>query len=57
MMAELKPCYEKETYHERCPYCGKEHEQRLWLNIICNCGGKYYFTLKKWWDRRVGDSK
>ena len=42
---------EQLTYHERCPYCGKEHEQKLWLNIICDCGGKYYFTFKRWWKR------
>ena len=45
------------TYPEKCPFCGKEHEQRAWLNIICNCGAKYYFRNNVWLNRKTGERK
>lgn len=42
------------TYHECCPFCGKHHEQRMWINIICDCGAKYYFRDNMWLDRNTG---
>ena len=42
-------------YKQNCPFCGKCHEQRLHINIICNCGAKYYFNLGKWLNRQTGE--
>ena len=44
-----------ETYHRTCPFCKMQHEQRMWLNIICPCGGKYYFAQEFWLDRKTGE--
>ena len=41
-------------YIERCPFCGKQHNQRLYINIICDCGAKYYFHVNTWLDRKTG---
>lgn len=43
---------ETEIYTERCPYCGKEHVQRLYFNTICPCGAKYYFNTREWLSRK-----
>ena len=43
------------TYPERCPFCNKDHEQSIWLNIICDCGAKYYFRDNIWLDRKTGN--
>lgn len=45
------------VYSEKCPFCGKEHEQRAWLNIICDCGAKYYLIWNVWIDRKTGERK
>ena len=39
----------------KCPFCGTEHELKPHLNIICWCGGKYYFHTKEWWNRKTGE--
>lgn len=42
------------TYKQFCPYCGKDHEQLMHINIICPCGAKYYFRENTWFDRKTG---
>ena len=51
---------DSETYRATCPFCGKEHEQRVWLNIICDCGAKYYGSkfnnqTQGWLNRATGE--
>jgi hypothetical protein len=46
-----------ETYQRTCPFCKREHEQRMYINIICQCGGKYYFAQGFWLDRKTGERK
>jgi hypothetical protein len=43
-----------DEYTEHCPFCGKDYEQRVHINIICNCGAKYYFHDNVWLDRKTG---
>lgn len=40
-------------YRKTCPFCGREHLQRMSINIICPCGAKYYFHKKQWIDRKA----
>ena len=47
----------EKTYQQFCPFCGKDHEQRMHINIICNCGAKYYFRDNTWLDRKTGCTK
>lgn len=42
-------------YHKVCPFCGKSHTQRIYINIICPCGAKYYFRTREWLNRRNGE--
>lgn len=42
-------------YKQACPFCRKDNEQRLHINIICRCGAKYYFNLWKWLNRKTGE--
>ena len=35
----------------RCPFCGRTHVLRPWLNLVCPCGAKYYIHNKEWWER------
>ena len=37
-----------------CPMCGKRHVSSMWVNIICNCGSKYYINTTEWLDRNTG---
>jgi hypothetical protein len=37
-----------------CPFCGKFHIAKPYLNIICGCGAKYYAMNGEWWDRKTG---
>lgn len=38
-----------------CPVCGKFHEiKHPSLNIICDCGAKYYAKCEIWLDRKTG---
>ena len=38
-----------------CPVCGKVHEiKHPLLNIICDCGAKYYGNCEIWLDRKTG---
>ena len=38
-----------------CPVCGKVHEiKHPLLNIICDCGAKYYGKCEIWLDRKTG---
>ncbi len=46
-----------DMYVKTCPFCGKKHQQRLWVNIICPCGAKYYFTNGKWLQRKLKEGK
>ena len=45
----------EETYRKTCPFCRREHEQALWLNIMCPCGAKYYYPQKTWLNRATGE--
>lgn len=39
-----------------CPFCGMEHERRnKLLNVICNCGCKYYAWADIWLNRKTGE--
>jgi hypothetical protein len=44
-------------YKQICPFCQKDHEQRLHINIICHCGAKYYFNRGSWLNRQTGEWK
>ena len=38
-----------------CPVCGKVHEiKHPLLNIVCDCGAKYYGRCEIWLDRKTG---
>ena len=38
-----------------CPVCGKVHEiKHPLLNIVCDCGAKYYAKCEIWLDRKTG---
>ena len=37
-----------------CPFCKKVHKTPFWLNVLCNCGAKYYINTNEWWDRKTG---
>ena len=38
-----------------CPVCGKVHEiKHPLINIICDCGAKYYGNCEIWLDRKTG---
>ena len=38
-----------------CPVCGKVREiKHPSLNIICDCGAKYYAKCEIWLDRKTG---
>lgn len=41
---------------KRCPFCGAIHIWRPHLNIICQCGAKYYIHLNTWLNRNTGES-
>lgn len=41
----------------KCPFCGYDHEVKPHLNIICQCGGKYYIHTNEWWNRRTGERR
>ena len=39
-----------------CPFCNKIHSIRSpYLNIICECGGKYYASTGDWLNRFTGE--
>ncbi len=42
-------------YKQVCPFCGKEHFRHLHINIICDCGAKYYFNTTDWLNRETGE--
>ena len=43
-------------YSRVCPFCNKIHSVRsLYLNIICECGGKFYANTGEWWNRSTGE--
>lgn len=46
---------QEQTYRKSCPFCQQEHEQALWLNIMCGCGAKYYYPQKTWLNRATGE--
>lgn len=44
-------------YRKVCPFCGKKHYQRIFINIICPCGAKYYFRSREWLNRKDGERR
>ena len=42
--------YRKST----CPFCGNEHVTAQWLNVLCECGAKFYVNTHEWMDRKTG---
>lgn len=41
----------REMYLRHCPFCHSHLKQRLCLNIICDCGAKYYYNTQMWINR------
>ena len=44
-----------ESYTKKCPFCNTETIQHEFLNIICQCGAKYYYADKLWLNRNTGE--
>lgn len=43
-------------YSRVCPFCNKVHSvSSHYLNIICECGGKYYANTRDWFNRNTGE--
>ena len=39
-----------------CPFCGRVHNRsHPLLNVICDCGSKYYAWCNLWLDRTTGE--
>lgn len=43
-----------ERYNRKCPFCGKIGEATEFVNILCECGAKYYYVSDIWKDRKTG---
>ena len=37
-----------------CPFCGKRHITLMYINIICDCGAKFYVRTCEWLNRKTG---
>ena len=47
----------KKIIHSVCPFCHRVHERtNRHLNIICDCGGKYYASNGDWINRKTGET-
>ena len=40
-----------------CPFCGRKHHLRMYINIICPCGAKYYALQGYWLNRKTGETR
>ena len=47
----------EKSINYKCPFCGREHTAPSLLNVICECGAKYYYNTKKWLNRNTGEWK
>ena len=56
-LLRMKRMMKMETKNDivTCPVCGKVHEiKHPLLNIICDCGTRYYVKCEIWLDRKTG---
>lgn len=37
-----------------CPFCLKQCVANRHINVICECGAKYYINTHEFWDRKNG---
>lgn len=42
---------------KKCPFCGRGHFVKSYMNVICSCGAKYYFSTDDWLDRTRTNSR
>ena len=47
--------HSQRRYKKTCPFCRTEYENFRGLNLICSCGGKYYYFDKTWLNRKTGE--
>ena len=45
----------QKNYVITCPFCGKQHKQYIYINIICGCGAKFYYKDCLWLNRKNGE--
>lgn len=44
----------KEKRIRICPFCGSICEGSMYINLLCECGAKYYCQSDIWLDRKTG---
>ena len=44
-----------DKYKRKCPFCGKIGEATVLINLLCECGAKYYYESDIWKNRKTGE--